>query len=287
MENLDTLKIASSKLKSQREKLNITIEEVTAELKLEKEIILNIENNNFSMFKSYLFLKGYLNNYADFLNIEVYLPELKKKKSIKFLKKKNKYKSQTKKKFFLISLLFLFFITATFLFYKANISLVAENNKLTVLEKNRSFDINQNTNSEKNNSFSEKNNSLIEIEEDQRNIITPKSNADLQKKNILDNEVNIIESISESSVKISNVSDEKLLEIEYKGDSWTEILDSNGNIIYFDLVKDGDTLKFNIAAPFEVLLGDARVVKVKYNNDIIEVPYINPDTNVGKYKITR
>jgi len=128
---------------------------------------------------------------------------------------------------------------------------------------------------------------LIEIEEDQRNIITPKSNADLQKKNILDNEVNIIESISESSVKISNVSDEKLLEIEYKGDSWTEILDSNGNIIYFDLVKDGDTLKFNIAAPFEVLLGDARVVKVKYNNDIIEVPYINPDTNVGKYKITR
>ena len=46
MENLDALKIASSKLKSQREKLNITIEEVSAELKLEKEIILSIENNN-------------------------------------------------------------------------------------------------------------------------------------------------------------------------------------------------------------------------------------------------
>ena len=279
MENLDALKIASSKLKSQREKLNITIEEVSAELKLEKEIILSIENNNFSMFKSYLFLKGYLNNYANFLNIEVYLPELKKKNSIKFKIKKNKHKSKIKKNSLFKGILLLFFITITFLFYKTNTNLVVENN--AVLEKNKSIDTG-NTNLNK-----EKDNSSVEVEEDQSNIPIAEFNADLQQKDKLDNKTDIAISIPESNVQISDVIDEKLLEIEYNGDSWTEILDSNGDIVFFDLAKDGDTLKFNIATPFEVLLGNASVVKVKYNNDIIELPYINPDTNVGKYKIIK
>ena len=279
MENLDTLKIASSKLKSQREKLNITIEEVTAELKLEKEIILNIENNNFSMFKSYLFLKGYLNNYANFLDIEVNLPELKKKKSVKFKIKKNKHKIRIKKNSLFKGILLLFFITITFLFYKTNTNLVVENN--AVLEKNKSIDTG-NTNLNK-----EKDNSSVEVEEDQSNIPIAEFNADLQQKDKLDNKTDIAISIPESNVQISDVIYEKLLEIEYNGDSWTEILDSNGDIVFFDLAKDGDTLKFNIATPFEVLLGNASVVKVKYNNDIIELPYINPDTNVGKYKIIK
>ena len=279
MENLDALKIASSKLKSQREKLNITIEEVSSELKLEKEIILSIENNNFSMFKSYLFLKGYLNNYANFLNIEVYLPELKKKNSIKFKIKKNKHKSKIKKNSLFKGILLLFFITITFLFYKTNANLVVENN--AVLEKNKSIDTG-NTNLNK-----EKDNSSVEVEEDQSNIPIAEFNADLQQKDKLDNKTDIAISIPESNVQISDVIDEKLLEIEYNGDSWTEILDSNGDIVFFDLAKDGDTLKFNIATPFEVLLGNARVVKIKYNNDIIAVPYINPDTNVGKYKIIK
>ena len=279
MENLDALKIASSKLKSQREKLNITIEEVSAELKLEKEIILSIENNNFSMFKSYLFLKGYLNNYANFLDIEVNLPELKKKKSVKFKIKKNKHKIRIKKNSLFKGILLLFFITITFLFYKTNTNLVVENN--AVLEKNKSIDTG-NTNLNK-----EKDNSSVEVEEDQSNIPIAEFNADLQQKDKLDNKTDIAISIPESNVQISDVIDEKLLEIEYNGDSWTEILDSNGDIVFFDLAKDGDTLKFNIATPFEVLLGNARVVKIKYNNDIIAVPYINPDTNVGKYKIIK
>jgi len=279
MENLDALKIASSKLKSQREKLNITIEEVSSELKLEKEIILSIENNNFSMFKSYLFLKGYLNNYANFLDIEVNLPELKKKKSVKFKIKKNKHKIRIKKNSLFKGILLLFFITITFLFYKTNTNLVVENS--AVLEKNKSVDI-SNTNLKK-----EKDNSLAEAEEDQSNIAVTESNADIQQKDKLTNKVDIVASITDLNVQINDVSEEKLLEIEYNGDSWTEILDSNGDIIFFDLVYDGDKLKFNIATPFEVLLGNASVVKVKYNNDIIELPYINPDTNVGKYKIIK
>ena len=77
----------------------------------------------------------------------------------------------------------------------------------------------------------------------------------------------------------------KKLEIFYNGDSWTEIIDSYGNIIFFDLVKQGKTLEFNILAPFEILIGNATVVNIKYNNKNVSVGYINPDNNVGKIKI--
>ena len=77
----------------------------------------------------------------------------------------------------------------------------------------------------------------------------------------------------------------KKLEIFYNGDSWTEIIDSYGNIVFFDLAKQGKTLEFNILAPFEILIGNATVVDIKYSNKKISVGYINPNNNVGKIKI--
>ena len=80
MKNLDSLKIASKFLKSQREKKDFTVEEVCIELRLDKKIIFDIESGNFDNFKSYLFLKGYITNYANFLGVEVDLPEVEIKK---------------------------------------------------------------------------------------------------------------------------------------------------------------------------------------------------------------
>ena len=79
MENLDSLKIASNLLKSEREKSSLTVEEVSFELKLDKKIIEDIESGNFNNFNSYLFLKGYVRNYANFLGVRVSLPEIKNK----------------------------------------------------------------------------------------------------------------------------------------------------------------------------------------------------------------
>ena len=55
MRNSDSLKIAGKFLKSQREKKEFTVEEVCIALRLEKEIIFDIETGNFGKFKSYLF----------------------------------------------------------------------------------------------------------------------------------------------------------------------------------------------------------------------------------------
>ena len=90
MENLDSLKIASNLLRSHREKLNLSIKEISLELRLEETIIRDIESANFDNFSSYLFLKGYLKNYADFLEIKINLPEYKERKKPKIKKEKNK-----------------------------------------------------------------------------------------------------------------------------------------------------------------------------------------------------
>ena len=54
MINIDSLKIASKLLKSQRKKKEFTVEEVCIEIKLDREIILDLEAGNFNNFKSYL-----------------------------------------------------------------------------------------------------------------------------------------------------------------------------------------------------------------------------------------
>jgi len=284
MKNLDSLKIASKFLKSQREKKDFTVEEVSIELRLDKKIIFDIETGNFDNFKSYLFLKGYITNYANFLGVEVNLPEVEIKKNKKFLSKKESNRDlirNKKKSIYIIS--FLIFIIVIYIFYNKNLeeviipsSVSIKNTKIEKIENNISIkpaDIDRDT-------IQKESKNIQEIHVDKNKIFLEKSFDDI------DNSDNS-ENISIDPITLANPADDFLLEITYKGDSWTEIIDSKGDIIFFDLVKQGKTIKFNILAPFEILLGDVTVVDVKYNNKAISIPYFNPDTNVGKIKVKK
>lgn len=269
MENLDSLKIASNLLKSEREKASLTVEEVCFELKLNKKIIEDIESGNFNSFNSYLFLKGYVRNYANFLGVNVSLPEIKNKQK----QKKNtldtiKNKKKVEKRKIVILFSALFFILLILFFYEMN----ANSKKI-------------NDNSLDSSPASEIKNE-ISLKENIERKIKNDVNAENKTEKILIDSSNIIIEDSFNNNKQGNLSNNnKVLEIIYKQDSWTEIIDSNGDIIFFDLVKKNKILKFTILAPFEILLGDATAVNIKYNDNIVSVPYYNPDTNVGKIKI--
>lgn len=284
MENLDSLKIASNLIKSQREKRGITIEEISIELKLEKKIIEDIENRNFGNFKSYLFLKGYLTNYANLLDVKISLPEVKKQKKSQTKKNitdksknknkdKNKYKNSIK-----IKLIFSFLILTSVFFIIFNNQNINQNN---VDLKNKLIDkpISKNEKAieiSKDNTLS--NEQQIKVEEIfiNKTISQPElPNNDTVTPSFIDKQ------ISENNKSIKN-SFKKTLLIEYTGDSWTEIIDSKGEIVFFDLVKSGDKIDLNIASPIEILLGNATVVNIKYNNNKINIPYVNPENNVSK-----
>ena len=242
MENLDSLKIASNTLRSYRKKLNLSVKEISLELRLEENIIRDIESANFDNFSSYLFLKGYLKNYADFLEIKINLPEYKERKKNKIKKEKNK----VVRKNYINYILVLIVMVLIFIF-------LIENNKI----------------------FVEAENKTILIQKD--SVSRDKDNAEKiyqEEKSITD--------INEKPLELTQ---DQILIIEYSDDSWTEIINSNGDIVFFDLVKGGKSIKIKILTPFEILLGDATAVNIKYNNRVVKVPYFNPDNNVGKIKI--
>ena len=282
MDNLDILKIASKKLKSSREKLNISTKEVADDLRLDQKAIDDIDNGNFENFKNYVFLKGYLKNYANFLGIYLELPEINKK--TKKNKKICKNDIEEKKDNAVHSKYFLTIIVLTSLFF---LIFIAQNENKDLIQDE---EILTETNDHVSNEKIESN----KINQDQEFVI--------QKKSENSEEIKLLETTDKASLENNNIpynntenidsslitdtldSTDKLI-IIYSGDSWTEIIDSYGNIVFFDLVKDGDTIRLNIKAPFEILLGNATVVDITYNNKVINTQYINPDNNVGKFNI--
>tara|TARA_B100000287_G_scaffold435632_1_gene505138 strand:+ start:9945 stop:10799 length:855 start_codon:yes stop_codon:yes gene_type:complete len=282
MDNLDILKIASKKLKSSREKLNISTKEVADDLRLDQKIIDDIDNANFKNFKNYVFLKGYLKNYANFLGVHLELPEINKKinknKKITENNIREKKNNTVHSKYFLTAAVLISFFFLVFV--------VQNENKNLIQDKESLGETNDNILSEKIESK--------KINQDQEFVIQKKSeNTEeiklLETTDKINLENNNIPSNNDTNVNSSSITDisdstDKLI-IIYSGDSWTEIIDSYGNIVFFDLVKDGDTIRLNIKAPFEILLGNATVVDITYNNNVINTQYINPDNNVGKINI--
>jgi len=279
MENLDSLKIASNLLRSHREKLNLSIKEISLELRLEETIIRDIESANFDNFSSYLFLKGYLKNYADFLEIKINLPEYKERKKPKIKKEKNK----VVRKSYINYILALVVLVLIYFFLIENNKIVAESENKTILIQKDSVSRDKDD--------AEK----IYKEEKTDNIITPYNETIESLSNEIDSKLEVIiddskENLNEKSTADSNekpleLIQDQILIIKYSDDSWTEIINSNGDIVFFDLVKGGKSIKIKILTPFEILLGDATAVNIKYNNKVVKIPYFNPDNNVGKIKI--
>lgn len=279
MENLDSLKIASNLLRSHREKLNLSIKEISLELRLEETIIRDIESANFDNFSSYLFLKGYLKNYADFLEIKINLPEYKERKKPKIKKEKNK----VVRKSYINYILALVVLVLIYFFLIENNKIVAESENKTILIQKDSV------------SRDKDDVEKIYKEEKTDNIITPYKETIESLSKEIDSKLEVIiddskENLNEKSTADSNekpleLIQDQILIIKYSDDSWTEIINSNGDIVFFDLVKGGKSIKIKILTPFEILLGDATAVNIKYNNKVVKIPYFNPDNNVGKIKI--
>ena len=304
MKNIDSLKIASKLLKTQRESLKLSIREVSIELRLEEKIVRDIEDANFTSFKSYLFLKGYLLNYANLLGVHISLPgvENKTKNSNEDGDADKIVKAEKYKKKYLFMLFPVILLILVIYKVQSNDYSISKTNYTDDLKSIPGLSLKNIKESrppvEK--KLLNENGEINAKEDDSHNTVFSDVPIDVLTKDLIDGEEsaredNDIPLKNKSVVKSSNtiiigVDPEieavgKKLEIFYDGDSWTEIIDSYGNIVFFDLVKKGKTLEFNILAPFEILIGNATVVDIKYSNKSVSIGYVNPDNNVGKIKI--
>jgi cytoskeleton protein RodZ len=67
-----------------------------------------------------------------------------------------------------------------------------------------------------------------------------------------------------SRITVTAVGEDKL-EFDFSGECWVEITDADGESIYGDLNRAGDSLVVFGTAPFEVLFGKASAAKLQFN----------------------
>lgn len=61
------------------------------------------------------------------------------------------------------------------------------------------------------------------------------------------------------------------LELAYSEDCWSEVFDSAGRKLVFDLVRAGRTRTVAGTPPFAIFLGNARAVEIKYNGEPYDI----------------
>ena len=71
-----------------------------------------------------------------------------------------------------------------------------------------------------------------------------------------------------------------LIELAFNGACWVDLTDARGQRVYRDLAKKGSKLAFSVKMPVELLLGDARQVKVFLNGQPFAIQNYRDDNSV-------
>lgn len=69
-------------------------------------------------------------------------------------------------------------------------------------------------------------------------------------------------------------------------ESWTEVVDANGDRLFYQLINDGEEVKLSGQAPFDVFLGNAPAIRIEVNNSLVKFDYlISSSKNVASITI--
>jgi cytoskeleton protein RodZ len=75
------------------------------------------------------------------------------------------------------------------------------------------------------------------------------------------------------------------LEIRLDGNSWAEIHDAQGAKVFSDMLRGGDKLSVEGAAPFTVLLGDARQAQASFNAQAVDLSTLIRADNTARFRL--
>ncbi|MFT6987152.1 MAG: cytoskeleton protein RodZ [Psychromonas sp.] len=101
---------------------------------------------------------------------------------------------------------------------------------------------------------------------------TPETNA--TEDLITSNEV----AVESGEIITQNAITTESLKLTFSTNCWTEISDSTGKRLAFDLYKAGNSLTVNGVAPFELKLGDPSGVQIQYQDKILNKEFISGST---------
>jgi cytoskeleton protein RodZ len=69
-------------------------------------------------------------------------------------------------------------------------------------------------------------------------------------------------------------------------ESWAEVVDANGDRLFYQLINNGEEIKLSGQAPFEVFLGNAPAIRIEVNNTLVEFDHlVSSSKNVASITI--
>jgi cytoskeleton protein RodZ len=69
-------------------------------------------------------------------------------------------------------------------------------------------------------------------------------------------------------------------------ESWAEVVDANGDRLFYQLINNGEEIKLSGQAPFEVFLGNAPAIRIEVNNSLVKFDHlISSSKNVASITI--
>jgi len=242
-------------LKKRRESKNISLFDVSKELNISEENLLNFENNYFEKHIDIVFIIGHLRSYCSFLNlnqneiIELFKEQhfSKQKKNFEIAKPKFEYKLVFLNKLISFSLMVLIFG----FFYYLFIEVENPSREYAIIP-----DLPEN---------------YVSIVE-QANLENLVKNQNTKKK--LEENFAEIESIPNSSsaiASLSNIANEKspIITLKLLDDTWLQIRDQNDEIIFSQLMNKYDQYSYDMFDNYSITSGNAGNILLLINEKVI------------------
>jgi len=292
-------------LKAARDEMGLSLQQVADELHLRVSIVEQLERETYEEFNSEVFLKGYFRSYCRLVGLheermaELLDAQLKLRKDTlesEVDAEQKRHKRQTRSKFLKLAAVFGALLAGS-------IFLLSMFVPLNGLESNESLGVNKPLDTDVESAPSEVKKALIEeakaiqqtileqavfdgrvIEsEGERQAVVessganklnnvspelrPKQKPERQLKlDLSDSEEQSTEQVDKSLNVVAG-----LIALEFSGDCWFQLLDGRGKTVFSSLKSAGDTVNYLGQLPYRIVLGNARVTTIRFNDEILDL----------------
>ncbi len=238
-------------LKETREAKKISLSEVSEELKISKDILISLENQNFRSHIDIIFIIGHLRSYCSYLDlnqieiVEKFKNEHLPKKNIKIEIEKPKIANNFlfSNKIISFSLIIIIFISFYFLFIEVD-------------KPSREYAIIPD--------LPENYVSIVE-EANLNNLIKNNEIKDLKENNFAKSEQNSNSSSAIASIPKKHISSSDLITLKFLDDTWIQLRDKNDEIIFSQLMNKNDEYSYKLDLNYSITSGNAGHILVLVN----------------------
>ncbi|MEM6998681.1 MAG: RodZ domain-containing protein [Pseudomonadota bacterium] len=277
--NTDMFETPGQILRLHREQLDMSQQDIAKRIHLDVKIIESIDNDSSEGMPSAIYVRGYLRSYAKTVNadadkiIELYnadspppMPEI-----LPEVKPPTQVSSNDKPVKAFTYLITLGLVLLLLIWYQSNFVVDKRPNGQQV---NSDTIINGVDITYEVINHPDSIQTSVTIAEEPENINDASANDDLLKLQGFNEEQTIETDTAELTINESSDSPNTVsegIELTLIGDSWIEIVDSNNNRVFHDLALKGEQYSLKGVAPFNVLLGFSKGVKLVYNGKLFDV----------------